>query len=279
MPFGQATRAGDLRWSHVLDRESVSCSPPRAATARASTGRSSRSRRRWSTYGAAGLRPQADRAQQARRRDPARSAARSSSRRPTRCPRARRSSSRRTASRRSCTRRPRARSLKTIDATCPLVTKVHHEARPVRRRRLRHPADRPRGSRGGRRHDRRGARPHPPGRRAGRRRPHRGARPGEGRLALADHAVRRRDPRDGASAARAVPRAARPAERRHLLRHPEPAGRGEGDRGRRRPGHRRRVDELVELGAAGRGRPRDAAPRTAGWSTRPPSSTRRGSTA
>ena len=25
------------------------------------------------------------------------------------------------------------RSLKTIDATCPLVTKVHHEAAPVRR--------------------------------------------------------------------------------------------------------------------------------------------------
>ena len=60
---------------------------------------------------------------------PCRTAARSSSRRTTRCPRARPSSSPRTASRRSCTSRRRARQLKTIDATCPLVTKVHHEAR------------------------------------------------------------------------------------------------------------------------------------------------------
>ena len=52
---------------------------------------------------------------------------RSSSTRPTRFPRARPSSSRRTASPRSSTRRPR-RSLQTIDATCPLVTKVHREA-------------------------------------------------------------------------------------------------------------------------------------------------------
>ena len=62
------------------------------------------------------------------------------------------------------------RGLKTIDATCPLVTKVHHEAKRFAGRRLRHPADRPRGPRGGRGHRRRGARPHParaePGRRA-----------------------------------------------------------------------------------------------------------------
>ena len=55
------------------------------------------------------------------------------------------------------------RSLKTIDATCPLVTKVHHEAQAVRRRRLRHPADRARGSRGGRGHRGRGAGAHPAG--------------------------------------------------------------------------------------------------------------------
>ena len=54
----------------------------------------------------------------------------------------------------------RAADLRTIDATCPLVTKVHHEARRFAARGLRHPADRPRGPRGGRRHDRRGAGAH-----------------------------------------------------------------------------------------------------------------------
>ena len=39
-----------------------------------------------------------------------------------------RRSSPRTASRPRCTSRPRRASLKAIDATCPLVTKVHHEA-------------------------------------------------------------------------------------------------------------------------------------------------------
>ena len=58
-----------------------------------------------------------------------RSAARSSSRRPTRSPRARSWCSPRTAWRRRCTRRPQQRRLRTIDATCPLVTKVHLEAR------------------------------------------------------------------------------------------------------------------------------------------------------
>ena len=49
---------------------------------------------------------------------------------------------------------------------------------PVRRRRLRHPADRPRGPRGGHRHHRRGPRAHPAGRRPRRRRERRGPRPG-----------------------------------------------------------------------------------------------------
>ena len=35
------------------------------------------------------------------------------------------------------------RNLHTIDATCPLVTKVHNEAEAIRPGRLRHPADRP----------------------------------------------------------------------------------------------------------------------------------------
>ena len=46
------------------------------------------------------------------------------------------------------------RKLQVIDATCPLVTKVHNEAKRFARRRLRHPADRSRGPRGGRRHRR-----------------------------------------------------------------------------------------------------------------------------
>ena len=53
----------------------------------------------------------------------------SSSRRPTRCPRAPSSCSPRTASHRRCTRRPRRAASGPIDATCPLVTKVHHEAK------------------------------------------------------------------------------------------------------------------------------------------------------
>ena len=53
------------------------------------------------------------------------------------------------------------RELKTIDATCPLVTKVHREAVAVRARGLHHPADRPRRSRGGRGH-RRARRPSRP---------------------------------------------------------------------------------------------------------------------
>ena len=76
-----------------------------------------------------GLRPQADRPQPARRRASSRSAARSSSTTRPRCPRARRWCSRPTASRRRCTRTPRRGSLRTIDATCPLVTKVHVQAR------------------------------------------------------------------------------------------------------------------------------------------------------
>ena len=77
---------------------------------------------------APGLRPQGDRPQQARRARRSSGAARSSSTRPTRSPRARPSSSPPTASPRSSTSEARERSLTTIDATCPLVTKVHNEA-------------------------------------------------------------------------------------------------------------------------------------------------------
>ena len=90
---------------------------------------------------------------------------------------------------------------------------ARHQGAPrgatVRRRRLRHRADRPRRPRGGRRHHRSGSRPHPPGRQH-RRGGHRaGPRSGAGRLPVADHAFGRRDHRDGRSAARALSRAAR----------------------------------------------------------------------
>ena len=55
--------------------------------------------------------------------------ARCSSRRSTRCPRGRSQCSRRTDPRRRCSTRPADASLELIDATCPLVTKVHVEAR------------------------------------------------------------------------------------------------------------------------------------------------------
>ena len=67
----------------------------------------------------------------------------------------------------------------------------------LRRRRLRHPADRARRPRGGRGHRGRGARAHPAGAEPRGRRGDHGARPGQGRLALADHAVGRRDHGDG----------------------------------------------------------------------------------
>ena len=56
-------------------------------------------------------------------------AGRSSSKRRPRCRRARWSSSPRTAWRRASTQNAAVRNLRTIDATCPLVTKVHVEAR------------------------------------------------------------------------------------------------------------------------------------------------------
>ncbi len=46
-----------------------------------------------------------------------------------------------------------------------------------------------------------------------------------------------------------LPEAAGSAQRRHLLRHTEPPGRGQGDGARVRAGDRRRFAQLVELGA------------------------------
>ena len=95
-------------------------------------------------------------------------------------------------------------------------------SRPLRQGGLRHPPDRSRGPRGGHRHQRRGARAHHPRRRPGRRCERRGPRPVQGRLALPDHALGRRDDGDRRRAQGAVPPAPLPAQRRHLLRHAEP---------------------------------------------------------
>ena len=56
-----------------------------------------------------------------------------------------------------------------------------------------------------------------------------------------DHPVRRRDERDPRDPPRAVPRDPGPAARGHLLRDPEPAGRGQGDRPR--------VDVVLVIGS------------------------------
>ena len=168
------------------------------------------------------------------------------------------------------------RKLQVIDATCPLVTKVHNEAKRFARDDYDILLDRPRGPRRGRRHRGRGARPRAAGRRPGRgRRGHRPRRE-QGHLAVADHAERRRDDGDRAAAARALPEAAGSAQRRHLLRHPEPPGRGQGDGARMRAGDRRRLAQLVELGPAGRGGAGRRLRTPPTWSTTPTTSTRPG---
>ena len=107
---------GKCCWRRPAATARVSSAPSRRSSARStSTARPSTSASRSSTTctSCATSRP----------------AAPSSSTRRPRCPRARRSSSRRTASRRRSTRTRCARGLNTIDATCPLVTKVHVQAR------------------------------------------------------------------------------------------------------------------------------------------------------
>ncbi|CAK7281344.1 hypothetical protein SGPA1_12137 [Streptomyces misionensis JCM 4497] len=141
--------------------------------------------------------------------------------------------------------------------------------RPVRQGGLRHPPDRTRGPRGGHRHLRRGPRAHPAGRRPRRRRQRRGPRPRAGRLAVPDHPLRGRDHGDRRRPEDQVPRPRLPAQRRHLLRHAEPAAGREADGRRGRTGHRRRLAQLLQLQAAGRGRQARRRPR------RPPGGLRR----
>ena len=231
------------------------CWPHRAGTARASTARWSPWRRRSSGTG-----PRSTCASRSSTTSTSSTrcsrAVRSSSRRPTRFPKGRPWSSRHTASHRSSTEEAAARSLKTIDATCPLVTKVHREA--VRFARddydillIGHEGHEEVVGTSGEAPEHITLVDGPGRRRLGRR-----PRPAEGRLAVADHAVGRRDDGDGPQAAGALPGSAGPAERRHLLRHPEPPAGGQADRRRARPDARRRLAQLLQLGAPGRGRPR-----------------------
>ncbi len=208
--------------------------------------------------------------------------ARSSSRSSTRCPTTGRWSSPPTACRKRCRPRPARRKLLYLDATCPLVSKVHREAERhadagrtvILIGHAGHPevigtmGQLPRG------HGRCWSRTW--------RRPRRStcADPQQPRLCHADHAVGRRHGRHRRRAAPPLPGDPGPARGRHLLRHHQPPGGGEGDRrALRRAGGDRRA-EFLQLDAAGRGRGelrlRQVAPGAArrrhglgaGWATR-----------
>ena len=104
-------------------------------------------------------------------------------------------------------------------------------------------------------------------------------RRGPARLHHPDHALGRRHRRDRRGAARPLPGDRRAAQGGHLLRHHQPPGGGQGDGAddRRAPGDRRA--QLLELAAAGRGRPQAPAAATPSWCSAPPTSTGARSTA
>ncbi|EUA50483.1 lytB family protein [Mycobacterium xenopi 3993] len=145
-----------------------------------------------------------------------------------------------------------ARNLQVIDATCPLVTKVHNEAKRFAR------DDYDILLIGHEGHEEViGTAGEAPttcswstGRRGG---PGEGARREQGDLAVTDDFVGRRDHGHRRAAAAAVPETPGPAQRRHLLRHPEPPGRGQGDGAAVSAGDRGGLGQLVELDAAGGG--------------------------
>ena len=127
---------------------------------------------------------------------------------------------------------------------------------PLRRRGLHDRDDRPRGPRGGRRDDRRGAAKHRPDRNRRRGRRARGPRPRQGRLHHPDDALGRRDGRDHRRPARQVPGDRQLQVRRHLLRDDQPPDRRQAARPRVRPGPGDRLDQLLQLQPPGRGRAR-----------------------
>ena len=180
--------------------------------------------------GRAGLRPPRDRPQPLRGRRPARPRARSSSRSSTTARPTARWSSPPTACRNPCPPRPRPGSMLYVDATCPLVSKVHIEAERHHENGLQmvmighagHPETI--GTMG----------QLPPGavmlvETVADVAAHRAARPRAARLHHPDHALGRRHRRDRRRPARPLPGDRRPAQGGHLLRHHQPPGGGQGD--------------------------------------------------
>ena len=231
------------------------CWPRRARSAPASSARSTSSS--WRCGATRARSTSAARSCTTRTSSPTCSArARCSSTNSTRCPTAPRWCSPRTASPRPSATEAARRGLNVIDATCPLVAKVHTEARRFVGRGDTVLFDRPRRARRDRGHARRGARadhcwsrtpPRPSGSSAD--------DPEQGRRSLmqttlaVDEAaeivdvLRRRFPLDRVA-----------GDRRHLLRDHQPPAGGARDRRRVRRGDRGRLGELVELAAPGRGR-------------------------
>ena len=149
------------------------------------------------------------------------------------------------------------RRLHTIDATCPLVTKVHVEAKKFAAEGYTIVLDRPRGPRGGRGHDGRGARQHRADRERGRTSTSSRSRIPTKVAYISQTTLSVDETRgDHQPAARALPGDRRPAHRRHLLRHHQPPGGGQAARPRVRPGAGDRLAQLVELQPPGRGRAR-----------------------
>ena len=150
-----------------------------------------------------------------------------------------------------------ARQLRTIDATCPLVTKVHVEARRFAAEGYTIVMIGHEGHEEVEGTDRRGARAA-----SSWSRPldevddARGRRSRPGRLHHPDDALGRRDRRDHRRPAGEVPGDRQLQVRRHLLRDDQPPDRGQAAGPRVRPGPRDRLDQLLQLQPPGRGRPR-----------------------
>ena len=195
---------------------------------------------------------QPDRPQHPRRRATSRSVAPSSWRARRTLRTARCSSSRRTASRPPCHERADARRLRTIDATCPLVTQRARRGAPLRRRRRHRRPGRPRRTRRGRGNPGRGAGVHRARRDRRRCRARAHPRSEARRVRHPDDAVGGRDRRDHRRPPPPLPRDRGAGRGRHLLRDDEPPAGGEGARRRGRPRPRDRLEELLQLEPPGR---------------------------
>ena len=155
-----------------------------------------------------------------------------------------------------------ARELDVIDATCPLVSKVHAEARTFAAEGADDLPDRPRRPRGGGGNDRRGTRGDP----ARAEPPRRGRAveaPDPERVSyLTQTTLAVDETNEIVDALRArFPALRGPALRRHLLRDREPPARRACRRPRGRGRARRRLADLLQLAAPRRGRPARGRPR------------------